>query len=86
MTIPTIVAIACAYYAASTLLKLCLVFFWDRKSFIASLPVDQYYHDTVMAEADLIFAFIVFPILPELYYLWAKTLGRNYISKCNQGR
>ena len=86
MTIPTIVAIACAYCAASTLLKLCLVFFWDRKSFIAGLPVDQYYHDTVLAEADLIFAFIIFPILPELYYLWAKTLGRNYIRKCNQGR
>lgn len=80
----TILAIACLYYAAATLLKLCLVFFWDRKSFIAGLPVDQYYHDTVMAEANLIFAFIMLPVLPELYYLWAKTLGRNYVRKCNQ--
>lgn len=76
-----ILSIACLYYALATLLKLCLVFFWDRKSFIAGIPVDQYYHDTVMMEADLIFAFIIFPILPEIYYLWAKTLGRNYIRK-----
>ena len=76
-----ILSIACLYYALATLFKLCLVFFWDRKSFIAGIPVDQYYHDTVMAEADLIFAFIIFPILPEIYYLWAKTLGRNYIRK-----
>ena len=77
MTIPVIVAIACAYYATSVLLKMCLVLFWDFKSFIPVIPVDQYYHDSIMAWIDLIFIFIMLPVLPELYYLWAKTLGNK---------
>ena len=85
-TLKTVLAAAFIYIMAAPIIKMCLVFFWDRDSFIGYIPLDQHYHERVKLEIDLVALFILLPVLPELYYIWAKTLGRNYIRNCSTGR
>lgn len=77
-----IFAMVFMYCMVAAAVKMCLVFFWDRDSFFGYIPLDQHYYERVMLEIDLIALFILLPILPELYYLWAKTIGRSYIRRC----
>lgn len=63
------------YWMVSVPFKICLVFLWAPEQFV--LGERHPSHNTLMTWIDLIFAFIMLPILPEIYYVYLTLFKRK---------
>ena len=63
------------YWMVSVPFKIFLVFLWAPEQFV--LGERHPSHSTLMIWVDLIFAFIMVPVLPEIYYVYMVLFKRN---------
>lgn len=64
-----------SYWMVSIPFKMFLVFFWAPEQFV--LHDEHPSHDLLMAWIDLVCAFIMVPILPEIYYIYVTLFRRK---------
>jgi len=74
-TLDLAVGLLLIYWAVSVPFKACLVFLWAPEQFV--LHEEHPSHDLLMAWVDLVCAFIMVPILPELYYVYMTLFRRK---------
>ena len=74
-TLDLAVGLLLIYWMVSFLFKMCLVFLWCPEQFV--LGERHPSHNTLMIWIDLIFAFIMVPVIPEIYYVYLTLFKRK---------